>query len=119
MVETTTLALLGIVAVALVIVIGLEETASAARTAGGGAARAAGSTAGLFAGGLLGGLMVGDALLQAVIAEPFALTTAVAGLAGAAGIAGLLGDITAIQFLAIGLTIFLAVGYLIDWGDIE
>lgn len=101
--------LLAVIAIGgLVYAVGVEESKSAATTAGRGARRAASSgwTAGIAGVGI--GIEVGYQIIQAIAADPFAATTAVAGLFGALGIEGLLGDISGIQFLLIGVTVFVA-----------
>jgi len=105
--------LVALALVGVVMVVGTSRTASAAGTAGSGARRVVTSswTAGLA--GVGAGLEIGYQLLQAISMEPFAATTAIAGIMGALGIEGFLGDITGIQFLLIGFSIFLAV-YMID-----
>ena len=106
-------ALLGIVAVGgIIAVVGLSETASAAGTAASTTRRVATSTITQLLAGIGIGLELGNQLLMAISAEPFALTTAIAGIMGALGIEGVLGDISGLQFLLIGFSVFLAVYYI-------
>lgn len=107
-VATETAVLLAVAAAAVIYAIGLEETKQAATTVGGKTKRAATSTAGA---GLMGagiGMQLGAEIIQAGMAEPFAVTTIIAGVAGALGIGGVL-EISGLQFLLIGITFFVAV----------
>ncbi len=104
---TAFLALLALGAV--VLVVGVDTTKSAAKTAGGVTKEAADTTAGWGLAGVLGGLQLGGELFAAMAMEPFAVTTALAGIAGALGIEGMLGGISGLQFLLIGVTIFAVV----------
>jgi hypothetical protein len=102
-------AILAIGVVGLVVyAAGVERSRDAAASAAGTATRAArsGTAAGLA--GLGVGLQFGNDLLMAIMAEPFALTTALAGIMGALGIEGFLGDIGGLQFILIGFGVFLA-----------
>lgn len=97
---------LGVVGL-VIYAVGVERSRSAAATAAGGARRAATSGIGAGLAGVGLGLQFGNDLLMAIMAEPFALTTALAGVMGALGIEGFLGDISGLQFLLIGFAVFL------------
>jgi len=102
--------LLSVIAVGAVIyTVGTERTAEAAGTAAGATKRVATSGITLGAAGAIGGIEIGNQLLQAIAAEPFAFTTAVAGIMGALGIEGFLAPLTGPQFLLIGFLTFLLV----------
>ncbi|EMA01818.1 hypothetical protein C437_15401 [Haloarcula vallismortis ATCC 29715] len=113
--EMATALLAAVAVVGVVVALGTDRTASAAGTAASGTKRVATSswTAGLAGAGI--GLEMGNQLVMAISAEPFAFTTMLAGVAGALGIEGLLGNISGIQFLLIGISIFLAVYKLDSW----
>ncbi|OYR68756.1 hypothetical protein DJ79_05095 [Halorubrum ezzemoulense] len=99
---------LGVLAVgALVYAVGVDESREAAARAGSGVKR--GATSGVAAGaaGAGLGLQFGDQLLNAILAEPGFALAAVTGFLGALGTGGFLGDITAVQFLLIGVVVFI------------
>ncbi len=106
---TTLLALLALGAV--VAVVGVETTKSAATTAGSKTKSLADTTAGWGIAGALGGLQLGGELAAMFVMEPFAFTTIIAGVAGALGIEGMLGGISGLQFALIGVTVTAAVAY--------
>ena len=102
-----TTAVLAVLAAGVVVyALGVERTTAAASTAASGTKRVAtsGYTAG--AAGIGIGMQLGYELMMAIAQEPFALTTAIAGLAGALGIEGLLGGISGLQYLLIGIAAF-------------
>ena len=117
-------AALGLVLVGvLVYVVGIDETKSAAaragsgtKRAGSGVKRAATSTAAAGVAGAGVGLQFGDQLVNAILAEPGFALTAVTGIFGALGTGGYLGDLTGVQFLLIGLVVFL-LGWAVFGGD--
>lgn len=99
--------LLAVIATGIVVwALGVERTKDATKRAGSGAKRAASSTAGLAMFGAGAGMQLGVELVNAGMAEPFAVTTILAGIAGTLGIAGYLPDLSAAQFLLIGIGIF-------------
>ena len=108
-------AALGLVAVGvLVYVVGVEETQEAAARAGSGARRAgsglkrgATSSAAAGAAGAGLGLQFGSDLLNLILAEPGFSLAAVTGVFGALGTGGFLGNISGVQFLLIGVVVFL------------
>lgn len=105
--------LLAVIALgAVVLVLGTERTAAAAGTAASGTKQVATSSWTAGVAGLGIGLELGYQIVQAVAMEPFAFTTALAGLFGALGIEGYLGDLTGVQFLLIGLAVFASVVYM-------
>ncbi|WP_066415376.1 hypothetical protein [Halorubrum aethiopicum] len=119
---------LGLAAVgALVYFVGLEESreaasragstaGSAASTAGSAASRGLRSTAaaGVFGAGV--GIQYGNELVNAILADPGWAVAAVAGIAGALGTGGFLGSLTGVQFLLIGVVVFM-IGYAVFGGD--
>jgi len=102
---------------AIVYVAGVERTQAAAAKAGSGAKRATQSTAaaGLAGAGL--GLQFGDQLINAVLSEPGFAFAAIAGIFGGLGTGGFLGDITAPQFLLVGVIAFVTVYAVFGGGD--
>jgi len=113
-----TTAVLGLVAVAaLVFVIGVDSTRTAATKAGGTVRSKVNRSVALGAGGALAGLQFGDQLVNAIFAEPGFALTAVAGIMGALGIEGVLGDISGLQFLLIGFVAFLVIYAMFGGGD--
>jgi len=114
--STTTLAL-GLAAVAaLVYFVGIDSTASAARSTGRSIRTNANRSLAVGAGGAALGLQFGNDLISAILAEPGFALTAVAGIMGALGTEGVLGDITGLQFVLIGFVTFLTV-YALFGGD--
>jgi len=108
---------LGVVALgALVYFVGVDESREAAARAGSGVKR--GATSGVAAGaaGAGLGLQFGDQIVNAVLSDPGFALAAVAGFFGSLGTGGFLGDITAVQFLLIGVVAFIAV-YAVFGGD--
>ncbi|OYR65882.1 hypothetical protein [Halorubrum ezzemoulense] len=99
---------LGVLAVGtLVYAVGVDESREAAARAGSGVKR--GATSGVAAGaaGAGLGLQFGDQLFNAILAEPGFALAAVTGFFGALGTGGFLGEITAVQFLLIGVVVFI------------
>jgi len=108
---------LGVIAFgALVYAVGVEESREAAARAGLGVKRGATSGVAAGAGGAALGLQFGDQLVSAILAEPGFALAAVAGFFGSLGTGGFLGDLTAVQFLLIGVVAFIAV-YAVFGGD--
>lgn len=107
---------LGVVAI-VVYAVGVERSRDAAASAAGTASRAARSGTAAGIAGLGVGLQFGNDLLMAIMAEPFALTTALAGIMGALGIEGVLGDIGGVQFILIGFGVFLVTYVVAGIGD--
>lgn len=108
---------LGVVAVgALVYAVGVDESREAAARATSGVKRGATSGVAAGAGGAALGLQFGDQLVSAILAEPGFALAAVAGFFGTLGTGGFLGDLTAVQFLLIGLFAMGAV-YAVFGGD--
>lgn len=106
-------ALLALVALAAVVfAIGVDRTRYAVTSAGSKTKRAATSTTGAAIGGVGIGAQVGFEIIQAGITEPFAVATILAGVTGYLGIEGMLGGITGLQYLLIGVTVFVAVAVL-------
>lgn len=108
MINAVTGALLLVALGAAVYGAGIERSRNAAATAAGAGRRAASSGVAAGAAGLGIGLQFGNELVMAVMSDPFAATTALAGVMGALGIEGIL-DVTGVQYLAIGFTAFVAV----------
>lgn len=108
---------LGLVALAaLVYVVGVDSTRTAAAKAGGTVRSKANRSVALGAGGAVMGLQFGDQLVNAILSDPGFALTAVAGVMGALGIEGYLGDISGLQFLLIGFVAFLVI-YGVFGGD--
>lgn len=107
--EPTTLALGAVAVGAIVYVVGIGRTQAAAARAGSGVRRATSSGVAAGATGAGAGLMFGDQLVSAILAEPGFALAAVAGIFGSLGTGGFLGDLSGLQFLLIGLTAFLVV----------
>ena len=107
--ESTTLLLGALALVAIVYVVGIGRTQAAASRAGSGLRRATSSGVAAGATGAGAGLMFGDQLVTAILTEPGFSLAAVAGIFGALGTGGFLGDVSALQFLLIGLTAFVVV----------
>ena len=108
---------LAVVAIgAIVYVAGVERAQGAAAKAGAGAKRASQSTAAAGVAGAGLGLQFGDQLLNAILAEPGFTLAAVTGIFGGLGTAGIL-DITAVQFVLIGLIAFLVISGVFGGGD--
>jgi hypothetical protein len=105
MINTVTGVLLLVALGTAVYAAGIERSRDAAASAAGAGRRAASSGVAAGAAGLGLGLQFGNDLVMAVMAEPFAVTTALAGVMGALGIEGVLG-ISGLQFLAIGFSVF-------------
>lgn len=100
-------AVLGVLAIgALVYAIGLEESREAATRAGSAASRGARSTAAAGVGGTVLGIQFGNDLVNAILAEPGFALAAVTGVFGSLGTGGYLGDLSGLQFLLIGVTVF-------------
>lgn len=112
-----TLALGAVAVVAIVSAVGIEQTQAAAASAGSGLRRATSSGVAAGATGAGAGLMFGDQLVSAILAEPGFALAGVTGLFGALGTGGLLGDISGLQFLLIGLTAFIVVWSVFGGGD--
>lgn len=110
-------AAIGILAVgAVVYAVGVDKTKMAATRAGSGARRAGSGVAGSVSKGALAGvaglgagLQFGNDLFAAILADPGFSLAAVTGFLGALGTGGYLGDITGIQFLLIGVIVFVGV----------
>lgn len=111
---TLGLALLAVGAV--VYFVGIDSTRMAAAKTGKTIKENANRTVGAGVGGALVGLQFGDQLVNAILAEPGFALTALAGFMGALGIGGFLGDISAVQFLLIGIVVFVT-GYAVFGGD--
>lgn len=99
---------LGLLAVgALVYAVGVDESREAAARAGSGVKRGAMSSVAAGAAGAGLGLQFGDQLLSAILSDPGFALAAVTGFFGALGTGGFLGEITAVQFLLIGVVVFI------------
>ena len=108
---------LGLIALgAIVYFVGVDSTKTAATKAGGTVRNNVNRSVALGAGGAIAGLQFGDQLVNAILAEPGFALTAVAGIMGALGIGGFLGDISALQFLLIGIIGFVTI-YAVFGGD--
>ncbi|TKX86966.1 hypothetical protein EXE43_05635 [Halorubrum sp. SS5] len=108
---------LGLLAVAAIVYfVGVDSTKEYAAKTSKAAKSSASRTVGAGVGGAVVGLQFGDQLVNAILADPGFALNAVAGFMGALGIGGFLGDITAVQFLLIGLVAFVTV-YAVFGGD--
>lgn len=107
-----TTAVLALAALAVAVyAIGVSRTRQAVGSAAGTARGAATRGRMEILGGLGAGLMFGEQVIQAILNNPYGLTTIIAGVAGALGIEGLLAPITGPQFLLIGFLIFAGVAF--------